>query len=378
MSPPDPATATPGERAPSQLRAVATLSKYFIVSLLRSPGTMFFGIVFPLVFITVYGLIGDRASKVRLGVADEQTERSALVQALREHPAVELRSGDAQGLEQSLKAGKIDSIVALEPAPATEGAPPSGRVLLRYSATNPQSAAMARSFVEQAVGRLNLDAAQVTKVPYQFEAIPVQARRLRYVDFALPGQIGLSLLATAIFGTAFGLVFLKRAQVLKRFFVTPTLPITLLCGQALSRVAISSVQVSFVIAVGVFAFDFQLAQGWVTYVQMLILAMISLLAFLGFGFLIAGTARSVESVSPMANLVTLPQFLLSGTFFSTESFPAWLQVIASYLPLTYFNVAMRKVANDGASLLQVAPELLGLAVWSVVSYLIAARRFRWM
>ncbi len=107
------------------------------------------------------------------------------------------------------------------------------------------------------------------------------------------------------------------------------------------------------------------------------LSAVGLVAFLGFGYFLAGIANDENSAGPIVNLVTLPQFLLSGTFFPTDQLPSWIQPVANNLPLSYFNVAVRKIANEGASLTDVWPYIFGLLFWGALMYILASRTFKW-
>ena len=118
--------------------------------------------------------------------------------------------------------------------------------------------------------------------------------------------------------------------------------------------------------------------GPITFAGMVGLSALGLVVFLGFGLMIAGQARDENGASPLTNLVTLPQFLLSGVFFPTDVFPSWVRVIADVLPLTFFNSAMRQLATEGAGLGELWLPILGLCVWGVLAYAIAARTFRWV
>ena len=160
-------------------------------------------------------------------------------------------------------------------------------------------------------------------------------------------------------------------------FATPTKPLTILLGQWTSRLAIALVQTLLILAMGVLVFKFYLPHGFMTFIELMIISAIGLIAFLGFGYFFAGLANDENSAGPMVNLVTLPQFLLSGTFFPTDSFPTWLQPIANNLPLSYFNQAIRKITTEGGSLADTTPYLVGLIIWGVVMYILAARTFRW-
>jgi ABC-2 type transport system permease protein len=108
-----------------------------------------------------------------------------------------------------------------------------------------------------------------------------------------------------------------------------------------------------------------------------LLCTIGVMVFMGFGFAVSGLAKSESSIPPLANMITMPQFLLAGTFFPISSFPKWLQPLCNIMPLTYLNDALRKTAFDGASLWDVRIDVLVLLVWGVLVYALASRVFKW-
>ena len=110
---------------------------------------------------------------------------------------------------------------------------------------------------------------------------------------------------------------------------------------------------------------------------MLLLSAIGLVVFMGFGFVVSGLARNESTIPPIANIITLPQFLLSGTFFPVDAFPGWLQKIANVLPLTWLNDALRKIAFEGAGFGDISTHLLVILAWGIVVYAAAVRVFRW-
>jgi ABC-2 type transport system permease protein len=132
-----------------------------------------------------------------------------------------------------------------------------------------------------------------------------------------------------------------------------------------------------ILTVGHFAFNFTLVHGWLTFAELLFLSFIGLVVFMGFGFVVSGLARNESTIPPFANLFTLPQFLLAGTFFPIDNFPSWLQPICRVLPLTHLNDAMRNVAFEGAHLVDCGKQLGILGIWAVVSYGLAVKTFRW-
>ncbi|HAN38367.1 MAG TPA: ABC transporter permease, partial [Chitinophagaceae bacterium] len=117
--------------------------------------------------------------------------------------------------------------------------------------------------------------------------------------------------------------------------------------------------------------------GWVTFLEIMLLCFLALVIFMGFGFVVSGLAKTESTIPPFANMITLPQFLLSGTFFSVESFPKWLQPFCNILPLTHFNNAMRNIAFEGASLISCWQNLLVLCIWGVLVYVAAIKIFKW-
>jgi ABC-2 type transport system permease protein len=202
-------------------------------------------------------------------------------------------------------------------------------------------------------------------------------RTYRTIDFILPGQLGFSLLSAGVFGVAFLFYNLRQTLVLKRFFATPIRRSHIILGEAFSRVIFQMITAVVILSVGHFAFQFTLINGLITFLELLALSFMALLVFMGFGFVVSGLARNESSIPPFANLITLPQFLLSGTFFPTDNFPSWLQPFCKALPLTHLNDAMRSIAFEGLHLHECGSHLAVLAGWGIGVYALAVRVFRW-
>ena len=204
-----------------------------------------------------------------------------------------------------------------------------------------------------------------------------QVREYKTIDFILPGQLGFSLLSAGVFGVAFMFFNLRNTLVLKRFFATPINRTYIILGEGLSRVLFQLITAVVIIVVGRFLFGFTLIHGFITFLEMMVLSFLGLLVFMGFGFIVSGLAKSDSTIPPFANLITLPQFLLGGTFFSIDNFPFWLQPISRALPLTHLNIAMRKIAFEGLTLWDVRMEIGFLMIWGVLAYLVAVKVFKW-
>ena len=350
------------------------MMKYFFLAQTRNPATFAFGFLFPVVFISVFGLLGNNPQTITVGVPTENDRNNPVVESLQKISFVEIEKASLEELQVELKQGDLAGVVSVE---QTQESPPQYNVVLITSSANPQAAASVKAIVQGVADKTNLALAGVAEPAVMITETKQTGREARYIDFALPGMIGFSLLSTALFGTVFGLIYLKKALVLKRMFATPTRAITILLAQGGSRLIVALLQTILILVIGIVAFKFYLPNGWITLIEMLILVAIGLVAFLGFGYFFAGLANDENSAGPLVNLVSLPQFLLSGTFFPTDSFPDWVQPIANNLPLSYFNMALRKVTTEGGDITQTLPMILGMLAWGAIMYLLAAKTFRW-
>jgi ABC-2 type transport system permease protein len=360
-------------KKPSQFRAFVAIAWFALKAQTRNPATFAFGFIFPIVFISVFGLIGTSTPKLSVGIPYTTNTANPVIETIQNQPIITVQRGSEDELEKKLAQGKLAGIVSTDNNAATQ---PSTITVL-FSTASPQEAGTLKGIVNGIVDKTNLKMAGITT---PFESIierKIEGRQARYIDFALPGQIGFSLLSTAIFGTVFGLIYLKKAGVLKRMFATPTKALTILLAQGLSRLVVALMQTMLILVIGVLVFKFYLPHGFITLLELILLSTIGLIAFLGFGYFFAGLANDENSAGPLVNLVTLPQFLLSGTFFSTDSLPTWLQPIANNLPLSYFNMAVRKITTEGGSLSETTPYIVGLLIWGAVMYILAARTFKW-
>lgn len=355
---------------PGQLRAYLAIAWYAFRAQTRNPATFAFGFIFPVVFISIFGLIGNGGSKLTVGVPDGG-EKGLIVQTLRKQSYITIKQDTKPALEKQLQQGKLAGIVVED-----EKAVPEESVQLITTSANPQSGSLI-SVVSGLVDKANLHLTGVENPPIQFSQTEVAGRTFRYIDFAVPGQIGFALLSTAIMGTVFGLIYLKKALILKRMFATPTKALTILLAQGTSRLIMALMQTMLILGFAVLLFHFYLPHGWVSFFQLMLISAFGLVAFLGFGYFIAGRVNDENAASPLTNIITLPQFLLSGVFFATDSLPNWLQPIANNLPLSYFNEAVRKITTEGAPFESTFPYLLGLAIWGAVMYILAAITFKW-
>jgi ABC-2 type transport system permease protein len=277
-------------------------------------------------------------------------------------------------MQADLGKGRLDAIIDVQLNPSHK---PPFSINVQYTSASEQKGFILKSLLANVLFQMN--AAGRTEPPAVAEPheTTVKAREYKTIDFILPGQLGFSLLSTGVFGTAFVFLSLRTTLVIKRYFATPVKRYSIILGEMIARIGFSLLGALFIISIGHFAFGFTLINGLVTVLNMLVLSIIGLIVFMGFGFIVSGVAKNESTVPPISNIITLPQFLLSGTFFSISAFPAWLQPISRALPLTYLNDAMRKVAFEGASLLDVSSQLGVLLLWMAIVYTIAIKTFKW-
>ena len=363
----------------SQIRAMLAITKGSLKAILRSPSAVVFSIAFPLIFILVFGFIGGGNGKTSVKIALDQGSDTSnpIYTALSQINSIKIVKGDDTFLLQELEKGRITAKVLIS---KTGVASPAYDIKITSSgAVMPQNIQLLQSVLNGVIAGMNqkyfATNQTIARVDATISQIP--GRAYKTIDFILPGQLGFSLLSSGVFGVAFLFFNLRQQLVLKRFYATPIKRAYIVLGEALSRVLFQLLTAIIVIGVGHFVFGFTLVHGLTTFLTIMLLSFIALVLFMGFGFIVSGLAKNESTIPPFANLFTLPQFLLAGTFFAVEAFPTWLQPICNALPLTHFNNAMRNIAFEGASLAACSKELLILGLWIVGVYGIAFKTFKW-
>ena len=355
-------------KSPNQIRPLLAIAYFGLRAQLRNRATVFFGFVFPLMFIFAFGFFGSNGASISIGIP-QIADPVPIYSDISKIEGINIQKGNVEDLRRELQAGKLTAVLITENEP--------GDVKLLISQANQNQAQIAQNIISGVVAKENLNLAGIDNQPVNLTVEKISGRAFKFIDFFLPGMIGFAILATAVNNTAFGLIFLKKTLVLKRIFATPTKGLTILVGQGLARVIVALAQTLVIVAAGVLVFDFTLIHGLSTILQIIFLSIIGLLAFMGFGLFIAGVATDENSVVPLTNIIVFPQFLVAGTFFPIENLPEVLQPFVKILPLAFFNSAIRQITTEGVSIDQVFPQLLGLLAWSIIAYIAAARTFKW-
>lgn len=360
----------------NNLRAMRALVKASLQSILKSPSAVVFSVLFPLVFIVVFGLFGNnKLLSMPLAVVAGTDTTSELYQNLDKNEIIQLvHIVDTAEVTTKMKNGDLMGTIFLQP---TTGEEQHYKIDLNISSSQVAKLPQLETLIKEAIQLLDPSIKARIDAMAEVQVEVATVREFKSIDFILPGQLGFSLLAGSVFGTAFVFFNLRQTLVLKRFFATPVRREIIVLSEGIARMIFQLMGAIVIITIGYFAFGYTLVNGIFTFLEMVTLSAIAILVFMGFGFIISGITKSETTIPPLSNLITLPQFLLAGTFFPIDVFPTWLQPICRALPLTYLNSALRKIAFDGANFWDVRMELLILLGWGAVLYIIAGRVFRW-
>jgi ABC-2 type transport system permease protein len=367
----------------SQLQAMFAISRASFRSITRSPSAVVFSLAFPLIFIIVFGFIGRGGGVfVDVCVKPGSDTQNPIYYALTKNPVINFKKTQNEAeMDSDLTKGRTDAILNIQKNNSTGDSLHTPYIItLQTSQASQEKAQIIEMILRDVVSHMN--AVMLKNIPTMAEIKTTEVtvhRAYKTIDFILPGQLGFSILSAGVFGTAFVFYNLRSTLVLKRFFATPIRREFIVLGECLSRLVFQLIGATIIIVIGWAAFGFTLVHGLVTIAQMLTLSVIGLIIFMGMGFVVSGVAKNESTIPPLANIFTLPQFLLAGTFFPIAVFPLWLQPICNILPLTYLNDAMRKVAFEGSSFFDpiVGKDILILFVWGIAVYFVAVKTFKW-
>jgi ABC-type multidrug transport system permease subunit len=336
----------------------------------REPEALFWSFVFPVLLAIALGIAFRNTAPERLRIAVESeasgtnaAAASAIADALRGSSDIDVTVLSSAEAARAMRSGKVAIVVC-----GTSKGNGDTQLEYRYDPTWPESR-MARLLVDnalqRAMGRADVAAARDEKVTEP---------GARYIDFLVPGLIGMNLMATGMWALGFVIVQARGRKLLKRFAVTPMRSSHYLLSFMLSRLIFMVAEVATVL---VFAWVIFGVSVRGSLVSVAILSLIGAMTFSGLGLLVAARPKTIEGVSGLMNLVMLPMWLLSGTFFSWTRFPQTVQPFIKALPLTALNDSLRAVINDGTPLAASWMQIGIMLAWCVASFAVALRLFRW-
>jgi ABC-type multidrug transport system permease subunit len=349
-------TRAPGTRVRP---AIVELTLVRLREFLREPEALFWTFGFPLLLAAGLGIAfrSRPAETVRVGVlASAPAAARAALDSVAGIAAVPL--ADDSAAAHALRTGQVALVVA----------PGVGGVEYRFDPSRPD-ARMARLVADEAIQR----GAGRTD-PMGVREATVQERGSRYIDFFIPGLLGLNLMGSGIWSIAFAVVTARNRKLLKRLVATPMSRAQYLASFLVSRLIFLVLELAALVGFGVFVFDVPLRGSLGA---LLVVSLLGALTFSALGLLVSSRARTVEAVSGIANFVMLPMWIFSGVFFSAANFPAALQPFIQALPLTATVDSLRAIMLQGQPLASLGGELALIAGWLAIPFVVALRIFRW-
>lgn len=339
------------------------LLKARLLELKREPEVVFWVFVFPLLLALGLGIAfrnkpADAASIVVVAGPGSQNVQTLLA-ASAQHNAFKIQTLSADEAQKGFRLGKFDLMIK------TDG---QGGLEYLYDPARPESV-LAKAEVNDA-----LQSAAGRKDVVATTAVTSSEPGSRYIDFLIPGLLGMNLMNSGMWGIGFALVDMRQRKLLKRFVGTPMRRGDFLLAIMSSRLLLMFIEVGLLLVFGVLFFHIRVLGS---VFSIALLGGLGSLTFGGVGLLTASRAQKIESISGLINLVMMPMWIFSGVFFSYERFPAVIHPLIKALPLTALNDALRASILEGTPLLQQWPRLLVLVLWGGISFLLALKWFRW-
>ena len=345
----------PREKAFAQHPLVQLTIVRFLETL-REPEALFWIFAFPILLAGGLGIAFRNRPAEVLKVGAVSTE---ITRSLQREKLLAVQQLDLAAAEDALRTGKIALL-------AVPGA--NGTIVYRYDDTNPEGRTarmLADRAVQQAAGRID---------PVASSDVLLREPGSRYIDFLIPGLLGMNLMGSAIWGMGFTVVDMRRKKLLKRLVATPMPKQYFLLSYVFSRILMLIAEVGIVLGFGAWIFHVPVRGSLLS---LGLVCLLGSLTFSALGLLLASRAKTIEAASGLMNAVMLPMWIASGVFFSAQRFPDVVQPIIKALPLTAAIDALRANMLQGANLIQLWPQLGVLGAWLLICFALALKLFRW-
>ena len=334
-----------------------------MLELKREPEVVFWVFVFPLLLALGLGIAfrnkpGDAASVAIVSGPGSQ-DAQGLLQRSPQAASFKIQMQSLEDAHKGFRLGKYD--IVIEPNGM-------GAFQYRYDPARPESV-LAQAQVDDA-----LQAAAGRKDAVATTTVVSSEPGSRYIDFLIPGLLGMNLMNSGMWGIGFALVDMRQRKLLKRFVGTPMRRGDFLLALMSSRLVLMIIEIGLLLTLGVLVFHMKVLGS---IFGIVLLGSVGAMCFGGLGLLTASRAQKIESVSGLMNLVMMPMWIFSGVFFSYERFPAVIQPLIRVLPLTALNDALRASILEGTPLIHQWPRLLVMGLWGGLSFMLALKWFRW-
>lgn len=341
---------------------------------------LFFGILFPLIFLFVFGSLSHGNGNVSFHAALINNSDSALAkQVASQIKANKLFKIDntvntMAEAQDKMNKSQIDGTIVLPADFGTvKNGRPYGQATVYYSPSQDQAGTALVSVLQAQFKNLNTKFVD-QKLPFSVVGQQTNQKSLTSFDYTFSGLLGFSILGAGIFGPMNVFPELKKQGILRRFHTTPLRVWQYFMSTMISQAITGLVAIAVMFIAAMAVFHLKVVGN---YVEIAVFLAYSIIMILGIGLAIGGWARNERQAAPLGNIVVFPLMFLSGVFFPRFLMPQWLQGITNYFPLSPVIDGARLLITEGKHLTDIGTQLGIMAVWLVIIYIIAFRVFRW-
>jgi ABC-2 type transport system permease protein len=366
---------------PKWLFTILIFAKISIRRYFRDRIAIFFTVLFPLIFLLVFGSF-SKNDNVSFHIGLINQSKTGFAQKF----TGDLTRGKSFKVDQTVKTldqakkkmsrSEIDATIVL---PADFGTvkngmkTASGQALIYYDENSVQAATTIRTVLDGELEHFNSHIV-MTQTPFTLRSVSTNTQGLTKLDYTVSGLIGFSIIGLGIFGPVNYFPEMKKQGVLRRLHIAPLRVWQFFLSSVMSNAVIGIFSIAIMIAVASALYGFTIIGN---YFELAVFLILGILTIFGIGLAIGGWAKNENQAAPLANIIVFPMLFLSGTFFPRFSMPEWLQHVTSFLPLTPIIDGIRMIATEGKHLTDIGPQLGLMAIWAVIIYAIAFRVFRW-
>ncbi|HSW85312.1 MAG TPA: ABC transporter permease [Candidatus Saccharimonadales bacterium] len=365
-----------------QFRTVLVFTKLSTRRFFRDRLAQFFAILFPLIFLFVFGALNSGSGNVSFKVALLNQSKSPFATTFTKQIEaskvfkVDKTLTTLSAAKDKISKSQIDGIIVL-PSNFGELKPgqayPSGQAQLLYSQGESSTGQTLTSVLQSTFDQINSKFVKI-QPPFSVSSKALNQKSLTAFDYTFAGLLGFSIIGLGIFGPVNVFPELKKQGILRRLHTTPLRVWQYFLATMFSQATTGalSIAIQFVVAIKFFHLK---VNG--DYIDIAIFTILSIFMILGLGLAIGGWAKNERQAAPLSNIIVFPMLFLSGTFFPRFLMPEWLQTVSNYLPLTPVIDGLRQLITEGKNLTDIGPQLGLIAVWFVIIYAIAFRVFKW-